>query len=180
MMLRRYLAPLLLVVAALLLLGYWRSDRNQILRQLDRVEELIAKTGPEDQLTAFGRVRKVTEMFAPGFLVLARPYESAISDPQELARVLAGYRAGLRTLRLVNRNRSVTIDKERGTARMRLQLEVWSSRGLEPSRESFDIRIGWLKESGTWWLREVELLSVDTDEWLGIVDEDDSRGNLLE
>jgi len=26
----------------------------------------------------------------------------------------------------------------------------------------------------------VELLSVDTDEWLGIVDEDDSRGNLLE
>ena len=171
-MLRKALLPVLLLAAVLLLLGYWRSDRNVIQRRLDQVEELLAKQGPEDQLTAFGRARRVTERFSPGFLVLARPYEGAISDAQELARVVAGYRAGLRTLRLVNRQRSVSVDGEQGTAQMRLRVEAWSEAGSGPSRQSYDFRIAWLKEGGDWWIQEVDLLAVDSGEWPPFFDDD--------
>jgi len=179
-MTRKTLLLLVLAAALLLLLGYWRSDRNVILRRLDRLEDLLAKGGPEDQLTAFGRAGQVSELFAPGFLVLARPYEGAIRDRQELARVVAGYRASVRTLRLVNRQRSVAVDSERGTARMRLKVEAWSDSGGGPSRQSYDFRIAWLKEAGTWLIQEVDLLEVDAGAWPELSDDEPVPADPLE
>lgn len=179
-MTRKALLLLVLAAALLLLFGYWRSDRNVIQRRLDGLEELLAKSGPEDQLTAFGRARKVSEMFAPGFLVLARPYEGAIRDRQELARVVAGYRGSVRTLRLVNRQRSVAVDRERGTARMRLRVEAWTDSGGGPSRQSYDFRIAWLKEAGDWLIQEVDLLEVDTGAWPELLDDEPAPADPLE
>lgn len=161
-MARRLLALLLVALALAALFTWWRSDRRRIRARLDDAIEQVSKSGEEDQLTAFGKMRRLVALFAPGFLVLATPYEGSISDPQELAGVVAAYRAGVAELHFVARERSLTLDAARGTADMALVLEALSVDDAGPSRQTYRFRISWMREQGVWWIQEAELLEVDT------------------
>jgi hypothetical protein len=160
---RRPLA--LLLVAALLTAAWfwWRSDRRRIGARLDEAIGAVSKSGDEDQITAFGKMRRLVGLFATGFVVLARPYEGSLSDPQELAAVVASYRARVTELHFVVRERRLSVDSARGTADMGLVLDSISVGGDGPSRRTFRFRLAWLRERGEWWIQEAELVEQEAD-----------------
>lgn len=156
----RLLLAGVLALAALALWRLWPSERRAIERQFDRLLEAMEKSGTEDQLTAFGRARRVSRLFSPGFLVVARPYEGAISDAQQLIGVVAHYRGSVERLEIVVQKSDLAIDSRRGTAEQRaLLLTVSQGGGL--GRQSFDFRFAWTKIDGDWLVHEAELLAVE-------------------
>jgi hypothetical protein len=118
----------------------------------------MAKTGEEDQLTSFGKVRDVVGLFAAGFLVTAQPYEGSISDRQELAAVIHGYRSSQARLKLTHGGLSLSIDRARGTAEMGLVVTAVFDRGDGPQQQQFRFRLGWMKDGGKWFVHDCELL----------------------
>jgi hypothetical protein len=145
-------------------IAYWRSDRRRILARLGEAEAAMAKSGEEDQLTSFGKVRDVVELFAPGFLVTAQPYQGSISDRQELAGVIHGYRSGLGRLKLTHGGLTLSVDHARGTAEMGLVVTAAFDRGDGPQQQQFRFRLGWMKDRGTWLVHDCELLEASGQE----------------
>jgi len=161
---RYRLVSVVLALAALVAVyQWWASDRRQINRQLARAETLMEKEGEEDQLTAFGKVRKIVGLFTRDFVVLARPYEGTLQDRQELAGVIAHYRGSVVRLKLAEQSKTLEISAGRGAAEMRLVLKLSTQHGgADWGRQSFDFRISWAKEDDEWRIHEAELLAVET------------------
>ena len=160
----RFLILGLLLAVLVGAIAYWRSDRRRILSRLGAAEAAMAKAGGEDQLTSFGKVRDVVDLFAPGFLVTAQPYEGSISDRQELAAVIHGYRSPLVRLKVTHSGLSLRIDRARGTAEMGLVVTAVFDRGDGPQQQQFRFRLGWMKDSGTWMVHDCELLEASGPE----------------
>ena len=114
--LRRPLALVTVVAVAVGAWMWWTSDRRRLSARIDEMTSLFEKSGPEDQLTAFGRTRQIVGLFAPGFVILARPYEGTLTDRQQLAAVVQRYREGRSTIDVADAERSIEIDSGRGTA----------------------------------------------------------------
>lgn len=157
---RRLIALLLLAVVLVVSFVWWRSDRRRLASRLNEAIEQVSKEGPEDQLTTFGKMRRLVGLFAPGFVVLGGAYEGSISDAQQLAGVVASYRSTVSELRFVVRHRTLELDATRGTAQMLLTLDSISRGEGGPSHESYRFRIAWVRNDGEWWIQEVELLEV--------------------
>ena len=159
-MLRRWWLVGAIAVALIALLVYVRSDRRRVHRALDRAENLMEKAGAEDQLSAFGNTRKLVALFAPGFLVRARPYEGAITDLQQLAAVIHRYRSGATALRISDRERKLELNRELGIATLTFVADVDSDYGGSPGRASYRIRIDWVRHDGAWLIHDFELVEV--------------------
>lgn len=157
---RRILA--LAVLAAVLAGGWlwWGSDRRRIHARFDHAEELFTKSGPESQLDAFARVRDIVGLFAPGFVVMARPYEGTISDAQQLAGIVAAYRASAERIEVTDSGRELELRPENGTAELVTTVTVDGIRGGGPGRERFRVRVAWREDEGTWSIQELEILQV--------------------
>jgi hypothetical protein len=157
---RRLLA---LAVAAAVVVGFWSwwsSDRRRLAARLAELEALFEKDGPEDQLTAFGRTRAIVARFAPGFVVLARPYQATLTEPQQLAAAVQAYRSGAERVEIDHGERELELDAGRGVAEMRALFSV-SGRGAGgPGAERFRARIAWAKHEGEWMIQEFEVLEV--------------------
>jgi hypothetical protein len=160
---RRPLALLLVVALLAAAWFWWRSDRRRLGARLDEAIAAVSKSGEEDQLTAFGKMRRLVGLFAPGFVVLARPYEGSLSDPQELAAVVGAYRSRVTELHFAVRQRTLTIDSARGTAEMGLVLDSISVGGDGPGRQTYRFRLAWLRDRGEWWIQEAELVELEAD-----------------
>jgi hypothetical protein len=157
---KRLLAGLAGIVALAALWSWWASDRRRISARLDEVESLFDKSGPEDQLTAFGRTRHIVAAFAPGFVVQARPYEGSISDLQQLAGVVQGYRESSSRIDVHDSGRATTVDSKRGTAETTTVFALAGDRGAGPGTERFRARIAWVELDGEWKIQEFEILEV--------------------
>jgi hypothetical protein len=158
---------LLLLIAGLALWGWrwWRSDERRILARWHSAQELFEKSGPEDQLTAFGRVRSITELFAPGFVVSARPYEETLAGTQELAAVVHRYRDGAKTIEVADGERDLELF-DNATALLTATVRVAGERGSGPGRERFRVRVAWREDEGVWRISELEILEVLEDSGL--------------
>ncbi len=157
---KRLLAAVAVIVALTALWSWWRSDRRRISARLDEIESLLDKSGTEDQLTAFGRTRRIVAAFAPGFVIQARPYEGSISDLQQLAGVIHGYRESSRRIEVRDSGRATTVDSTRGTAETTTVFGLSGERGGGPGTERFRARIAWVKLDGDWKIQEFEILEV--------------------
>lgn len=155
---------LLLLIAGLALWGWrwWHSDERRILARWQEAQELFEKSGPEDQLTAFGRVRSITELFAPGFVVSARPYEGTIAGAQELAAIVHRYRDGARTIEIADGERELEL-YDNATALLTATVRVAGERAGGPGRERFRVRVAWRGDEGIWRISELEILEVLED-----------------
>jgi len=156
----RLVALALLVLALVALLAWWTSDRRRLGARLAELEGLLEKSAPEDQLTAFGRTRRIVAAFAPGFVVSARPYEGTITDPQQLAGVVMSYRASSARIEIDDAERDLSIDGARGTAETTALFVLSGDRGNGPGRERFRARIAWVRLDGDWRVQEFEILEV--------------------
>ncbi len=139
---------------------WWSSDVRKLERRLSEIEELFGKSGPEDQLTAFGKTRQIVGLFAPGFVVLARPYQGSIADTAQLAAVIQSYRSSAGRIDVASGERSTEIDSERGTAETRATFAVSGERGGGPGGDRFRARIAWVKLEGEWRIQEFEILEI--------------------
>jgi len=155
-------AIVLAVLVAALAGGWlwWGSDRRRIHARFDRAEELFAKSGAESQLDAFARVRGIVGLFAPGFVVMARPYEGTITDAQQLAGIAASYRASAERIAVHDSGRRLDLRPENGTAELTTTVTVDGVRGGSPGRERFRVRVAWRKDDGVWSIQELEILEV--------------------
>lgn len=165
---RRLVAAALVVAAAAGAWAWWTSDRRRLNARLDEIEELFEKSGPEDQLTSFGRTRQIVAMFAPGFVASARPYEGTITDAQQLAAIVMRYRDGSERIGIGDRERTVEIDSARGTAATAATFVVTGTRGRGPGGETFRARIAWIRADGEWRIQEFEVLEVLEGSLLGL------------
>lgn len=155
-------AVVLAVLAAVVLGGWlwWGSDRRRIHARFDQVEQLFAKGGAESQLDAFARVRGIVGHFAPGFVVMARPYEGTITDAQQLAGIVASYRGSSERITVTDAGRQLELRPENATAELTTTVTVDGVRGGAPGRERFRVRVAWRKDEGAWRIQELEILEV--------------------
>ena len=139
---------------------WWGSDRRRIHARFDRAEELFAKSGEESQLDAFARVRGIVALFAPGFVVMARPYEGTVTDAQQLAGLVASYRGSAQRIAVGDSGRELVLRAANGTAELTTTVTVDGVRGGGPGRERFRVRVAWRKDDGDWRIQELEILEV--------------------
>ena len=137
---------------------WWTGDERRLVRRLAEMERLFEKEAPEDQLESFGRTRQIVGMFAPGFLVLARPYEGSVSDLQQLAAIVQRYRDSSDRISIDDSGRRVAVDAARGTAETSALFAI--SGGSGSGSERFRARIAWVRLDGEWKIQEIEILEV--------------------
>jgi hypothetical protein len=157
---RRWVVLVLVAAVAAAAFVWWRSDRRRLVARWTEAQELIEKSGPEGQLDAFARVRGVVGLFAPGFVVFARPYEGTISDAQQLAAILHAYRDSAERIEISDSERRIELHPERGTADLEATVDVIGLRGGSPGRERFRVRVAWREDGGVWRIQELEIVEV--------------------
>ena len=147
-----------IVIVAVGIFFSLRGDERQILRRLDRLEELMSKQGAEEQLVSFGIVREVSSFFVDGFTARAEPWQGSITDRKELTGALMRYRTAATVIDAEIGNPELEIDSDLGLATLVGELNVVMDFGGRKGRERRHVRLEWVKEDGDWLLREVELL----------------------
>jgi hypothetical protein len=154
----------LVLVVLVFVFQWWRSDERRIKKALDELVELLEKKEAEDQLVAFGVARAVARRFAPGFVILAKPYRGRITDNEELMSAVLTFRNASPEISIDLGSVSLEVNKKRRTAAMGLEATVTMETGPgEHGRESYRVRLAWLNEEGRWLLHQVEVIEVLTD-----------------
>lgn len=115
-------------------------------------------------MTAFGKVRDVVALFAPGFAISARPYEGTITDAQQLAGIVHRYRDRASRIAVSDSDREIERFENR-TAEMTAVVQVDGDRG-GPGRERFRVRVAWREDDGVWRVQELEIVEVLEDRGL--------------
>lgn len=119
----------------------------------------MTKEGPEEQIAAWGTAREVGSLFAPGFVVLAEPYEAKITDLRRLVSSVHRYRTTGRAVGLVIGDREIEIRDD--TAESTFVATVTLRReGRDPARESYRIVARWQREDGEWLIGHLALVEV--------------------
>lgn len=159
---RIYRIVLSLLVLALLGVGYQYcfSDRARLNRRLSELEELLTKEGPEEQIAAAANARAVTEMLAPGFVLVATPYEGTMSDPRQVFSGVLRLRQAGSTVDVDFRHREIEIQSGNRTGVVGFLARVTLDLGDRTGREGYRVRTVWREEGGAWLLSEAEILEV--------------------
>jgi hypothetical protein len=156
--LRTVVAVVLLLAAGLAAWRHFTSPQRQVLRRLGALADLLAKDGPENQLTAAATARGVAGFFAPGFFVRADPYEGELADPQQLMGAVMRLRGPAQRLDVAFSDRDVRLDEVSRTAVVGFVGTVSLDRGAGQGRESWRVRTLWVEDDGEWRIAELELL----------------------
>lgn len=155
---RRVWAAGILLVALVAGWFWWRSDNRRIHRRLDRLEELMSKDGPEEQIAAFGIAREVASYFTSEFVVRAQPWEGTLTSERDLVGALHRYRSAALEIEARVRERELEIDSQLGLATLLGVADVAMDFRGRKGREVREVRVEWVKDDGRWKIREVELL----------------------
>lgn len=161
---KRIVVALVVIVTVWAAWGWWRSDERRIASRWRGALDAFEKSGPEDPLTAFGKVRDVVALFAPGFAISARPYEGTITDAQQLAGIVHRYRDRASRIAVSDSDREIERFENR-TAEMTAVVQVDGDRG-GPGRERFRVRVAWREDDGVWRVQELEIVEVLEDRGL--------------
>jgi hypothetical protein len=157
---RRLLVGLAALAAFAAVWSWWSSDRRQIERRVERLEELVSKSGPETALQGLARARGIIGLFASAFDVRARQLGFATGDPQELIRFVHGYRSRWDSIDLRVSSESIDIVPEHRRATQIASLDFRSGGPLGSGSELYRVQINWLREAGDWRIDYVDLIEI--------------------
>lgn len=161
-----------LVVLAVLGIGYqyWMSDRARLNRRLTELQELLTKEAAEENLVSAGRARQVTQMLAPGFILLATPYEEAtVTDPNQVLQGVVRLRQAGESVDVDISRRDLVIQPGNRTGTISFLATVTVDFGDRRAREAYSVRSLWVEDGGRWLLREAEVIErVEGTDGLGI------------
>lgn len=157
----RRLAVVLALLVALVALWTWNnSDRRRIGRELDRLADLVSKSGSESALGGLNRARQITGLFATHFEVRAEQLRFSTRDRQQLAGFIHGYRKGSERIAMRISDTSLSIAAELGRATQHASFQFTGSGPLGSPSETYRVQINWLKEDDRWRIDYVDLLEI--------------------
>lgn len=157
---RRLIIAITALIAVPLAWTWWSSERRQIERQVDRLQGLISKPGPENAISGLATARAITEFFAPSFEVRAHQFGFLARDRQELARFIHRYRSTSDSIDMRISDSSLSITAEHGRATQNATFEFLSGGPLSSSTERYRVQVNWLLEGGRWLIDYIDLLEV--------------------
>ena len=152
-----------MVIAGWWFFSWCTRPERRIGSQLHRIQELIAKAPTETELTALGKARAATELFASQFEFEAEAFGFHTRDRQQLIAGIHQYRSRAQTIlmQLPEKEISVAPDHQRATSYVTV-LFITQMRDLA-GREAYRFQINWLREDGLWRMDYVRLLEIIDD-----------------
>jgi len=147
-----------IVAAAWLGWSWWRSPERRIHRRLDALMDKLEKHGGESALAGAATARGVLDLFAPGFIVRARPYANELRDPQELAGAVMRFRGGARRLEVAVSDSQLTLGPGERSGELVFSAAVSLDRGAGAGHERWRVRSLWIEDGGEWRIAELDLL----------------------
>ena len=154
------------IVIALVLLAilgtawsYLVSDTRRLQRRLSELEDLLDKDGEEAAIVTAATAGQVARFFAPGFVILAAPYEGQLTDPQQLQQAVYRYRTAAPRIDATFGDREIELRDNR-TAVLVFTALVVMDFGDRSGRESYRVRSSWAEIEGEWVVSELEVLEV--------------------
>lgn len=157
---RRWLIVVALLAAVAAFFTWKGGDRREIERQLDRMQELVSKSGSENSLVALNRARQITELFATHFEVRAEQLRFSTRDRQQLAGFIHGYRRGSERIRMRISDTSLSISPELARATQHASFQFTGSGPMGSPSETYRVQINWLKEDDGWRIDYVDLIEI--------------------
>ena len=161
---RRLAFTLAVLIAIPIGWSWWSSDRRQIGRQVDRLQDLVSKSGNENALEGLASARAITNLFASSFEVRAEQQRFSTRDRQELIRFIHRYRSTSDVIDMRVTNTSLSLAPEHGRATLVADFEFLSSGPLSSAPERYRVQVNWLLEEGRWlidWVNVVDILAVE-------------------
>ena len=159
---RRLALALAVLIAIPIGWSWWGSDRRQIGRQVDRLQDLVSKSGNESALEGLASARAITNLFASSFEVRAEQLRFSTHDRQELIRFIHHYRSTSEAIDMRVTNTSLSLAPEHGRATLVADFEFLSGGPLSSSPERYRVQVNWLLEEGRWlidWVNVVEIIA---------------------
>ncbi len=156
----RLIAVFLVLIAAGAAWSWWQSDRRQIERQVNRLQEAVSKSGPESSLEALANARTVAGVFAPVFEVHARQLDFETRNHQELTRFVHQYRSGSDSIHMRVVSHSLNVVPEHQRATLDATFEFPSGGPLGRANEAYHVQVNWLHEDGEWRIDYVDLVEI--------------------
>jgi len=157
---RRWLLAIALLAVVALFWTWNASDRRQIDRQLDRLQELVSKSGGESALIGLNRARRITELFATHFEVRAEQMRFSTRDRRQLAGFIHGYRRGSERIAMRVSATSLSIAPELGRAIQHASFQFTGAGPMGAPSETYRVQINWLKEEVGWRIDYIDLLEI--------------------
>ncbi len=152
------LAGLLIVVVALALFWLGRSGDERIInRRLDDLISLVNKDGPESQIEALGKARRISTFFVEQPLVRALPNQGVAHDRDRVAGILVVARNQASSIQVAMRNRQIHLSEDGLRARIYFtgSANVVYSGGSDRHRADYTMEM--IKRDGEWLIVSVDI-----------------------
>ena len=157
---RLLIAACLLLVGSFLLIRWYTSPERRINRNISRIEKLVAKAPTEDNLTALGKARTLTELFAENFEFEAEQFDFSTRDRQRLAAGVHQYRSRSQAIAVGVRDHELSVSREQGRATSHLTIEFMTRFRDLAGREAYRFQVNWVEQEGRWLIDYVRLLEI--------------------
>ena len=157
---RLFIAVCLLLVGSFLLIRWCVSPERRIHRNIARIESLVAKAPTEDNLTALGKARSLTELFAETFEFEAEQFDFSTRDRQRLAAGVHQYRSRSQAIAVQIRQHELSVSPEQSRATSHLTVEFMTRFQDISGREAYRFQINWVEQEGEWLIDYVRLLEI--------------------
>ena len=157
----RVLTLLGLAALGLIVLYRWYgSPEREIQRHITEIAKIVAKAPAEDNLTALGKARSLTDHFAENFEFVAEPFDFTTRDRQRLAAAVHQYRSRSQVIAVEIRDRELSVSQEQGRATSHLTVEFLTRFQDVAGREAYRFQLNWVEQNGEWLIDYVNLLEV--------------------
>lgn len=152
-----------LVIVAALTVRWYTSPARQINRALARIEKLVAKAPGEDNLTALGKARALSELFADPFEFEAEQFDFSTRDRQRLAAAIHQYRSRSQAIGVAIRDREINVDPKQKRGTVHLTVEFATKFQDLAGREAYRFQMNWIELEDGWRIDYVRLLEIIAD-----------------
>ena len=133
-------------------------DEAKIRRQLDRVEELIAKSGEEKALASADKARRLGELFTDDMAIRLRPVGQEIHSGAELVRPFVGLRHGMESIEVSFDVEELVVGADAPVATLSARATVTGRGSGRSGSESFRVVMAWKKVRGTWLIESFDVV----------------------
>lgn len=157
---RRLILGLVLLIAIAGMYLSWSSDRRRIQRQIESLQELVSKTGPESAIEGLAAARGITGLLASTFDIRADQLGFRTSDRTELMRFVHQYRSGAESIHMRVTTEALNIVPEHRRATQYATFEFVSGGPLSAAEEFYQVQVDWLLEDGQWLIDSIDLIEI--------------------